>query len=199
MYKIITISRQYGSGGHEIGKRVSEQLGIPFYDKSEIIRMASKASSIDISNFKNAELSGVGSNVYKITQALSAEVYHNLSLDDKVYYAQCAVIRKIAAKGPCVIVGRGACKVLQDDPLVLRTYVYADIEERARRVVEQYNETDKNIKKYIQQIDKKRMAYYEYYEKKKDVLWTDHFDLCLNSGKLGIDKTVEIICNAYND
>lgn len=195
MYKIITIARQHGSGGREIGRRVAEELGIPFYDK-EIIERAANESSISKGILENSDIGDVGSLLYKISESLASEVRHDLSMDDKVYLAQRAAILGIATKGSCVIVGRGACEVLKDKFKVLRVFVYADIETRMKRVVEQYGEPNINVEKRIRQIDKKRRAYYQFYEKKEN-FWTEHFDLCINSGKMGIDKAVQLICEAY--
>lgn len=195
MYKIITISRQYGSGGREIGRRIAERLGIPFYDK-EIIEQASNTSTIDKSFFEKAETSGVGSLFYKLSESLAADVRHDISLDAKVYLAQRAVLQEIARKGPCVIVGRGACEVLKGEFPLLRTYIYADMDTRIKRAIEEYHESAENIEKRIHQIDKKRKAYYSFYEKKENDL-TKHFDLCINSGEFGIERTARFIANMY--
>lgn len=138
----------------------------------------------------------MGSLLYKISESLSEDVRHNFSLEEQAYMAQRDAILELAAKGPCVIVGRGACEVLRNRRSVLRTYIYADLDTRIRRTVEEYHESPENIEKRIRQIDKKRMAYYHFYEK-KEILWTEHFDLCINSGKLGLDQTVRFICDAY--
>lgn len=196
MYKIITIGRQHGSGGRLVGKLAAEQLGIPFYDKEKIIERASKESSISIGMFENADVSGVGSLLYKLSEAFAEDVRRDIPLNDKIYIAQRNAILNIAKEGPCVIVGRGACEVLRDKYPILRAFVYADIESRIKRTVEQYNEPAENAEKYIRQIDKKRRAYYQYYEKKESLL-TEHFDLCINSGKIGIDNAVRLICEAY--
>lgn len=196
MYKIITIGRQHGSGGRMVGKLAAEQLGIPFYDKEKIIERASKESSISIEMFENADTSGVGSLLYRISEALAEDVRRDIPIDDKIYIAQKNAILNIAKEGSCVIVGRGACEVLKEKFPILRTFIYADMETRIKRVVEQYGESDKNAEKHIRQIDNKRKLYYQYYEK-KETLWTEHFDLCINSGKLGIDNVVRLICNTY--
>lgn len=195
MYKIITISRQHGSGGRMIGKKVAEQLGIPFYDR-EIIEQAASESSISEGFFEASEAKGIGSILYRLSESLASEVRRDISFDDKVYLAQRAAILGIAAKGPCVIVGRGACEVLRDKFPIIRTFIYADTDMRIKRAIEEYGESPLNAEKRIRQIDKKRQTYYQFYEKKEQ-LWTEYFDLCINSGKLGVDKTVKLICNAY--
>lgn len=198
MYKIITIGRQHGSGGREVGKRAAERLGLPFYDKEAIIKRASKESSISIDLFDSTDTSGIGSLLYRLSEALAEDVRRDISLDDKIYIAQRNAILNIAKEGPCVIVGRGACEVLKDTFPVLRTLIYADMETRIKRVIEQYGEPRAGAEKRIRQIDKKRRTYYQYYEKREPLL-PEHFDLCINSGKLGIDKTVSLICDAYNE
>lgn len=167
MYKIITIGRQHGSGGRMVGKLAAEQLGIPFYDKEKIIERASKESSISIEMFENADTSGVGSLLYRISEALAEDVRRDIPIDDKIYIAQKNAILNIAKEGSCVIVGRGACEVLKEKFPILRTFIYADMETRIKRVVEQYGESDKNAEKHIRQIDNKRKLYYQYYEKRK--------------------------------
>ena len=112
MNPIVTICRQHGSGRHEVGRRLSGQLKIPCYDR-EIIEHAAKDSLRNIKAFEQADTSGVGSLLYQLSESLAAEVRRGDSLDSKIYQAQRLAVLKMAAKGPCVIVGRGGCEVLK--------------------------------------------------------------------------------------
>lgn len=186
-HTIITISRQHGSGGREIGRRVAEQLGIPFYDR-EIIELAAKDSHIDISFFENSETKDAGSLIYD----LSAGGHVMLPLTDRVYLQQVKTIRDIAQKGGCVIVGRCADAVLADYPHVLRVFIYANSEARRKRVEMFYHESAEELEK----LEKKRSSYYQHYTGKRfgDA---ENYDMCLDSGSLGLDECVKAICSAY--
>lgn len=186
-HTIITISRQHGSGGREIGRRVAEQLGIPFYDR-EIIELAAKDSRIDISFFENSETKDAGSLIYD----LSAGGHVMLPLTDRVYLQQVKTIRDIAQKGGCVIVGRCADAVLADHPHLLRVFIYANSEARRKRVEMFYHESAEELEK----LEKKRSSYYQHYTGKRfgDA---ENYDMCLDSGSLGLDECVKAICSAY--
>lgn len=186
-HTIITISRQHGSGGREIGRRVAEQLGIPFYDR-EIIELAAKDSHIDISFFENSETKDAGSLIYD----LSAGGHVMLPLTDRVYLQQVKTIRDIAQKGGCVIVGRCADAVLADYPHLLRVFIYANSEARRKRVEMFYHESAEELEK----LEKKRSSYYQHYTGKRfgDA---ENYDMCLDSGSLGLDECVKAICLAY--
>lgn len=186
-HTIITISRQHGSGGREIGRRVAEQLGIPFYDR-EIIELAAKDSHIDISFFENSETKDAGSLIYD----LSAGGHVMLPLTDRVYLQQVKTIRDIAQKGGCVIVGRCADAVLADYPHVLRVFIYANSEARRKRVEMFYHDSAEELEK----LEKKRSSYYQHYTGKRfgDA---ENYDMCLDSGSLGLDECVKAICSAY--
>ena len=186
-HTIITISRQHGSGGREIGRRVAEQLGIPFYDR-EIIELAAKDSHIDISFFENSETKDAGSLIYD----LSAGGHVMLPLTDRVYLQQVKTIRDIAQKGGCVIVGRCADAVLADHPHLLRVFIYANSEARRKRVEMFYHESAEELEK----LEKKRSSYYQHYTGKRfgDA---ENYDMCLDSGSLGLDECVKAICSAY--
>lgn len=188
-HTIITISRQHGSGGREIGRKVAEQLGIPFYDR-EIIELAAKDSDIDISFFENSETKDAGGLIYE----LSAGTHVKLPINDRVYLQQVQTIRDIAAKGGCVIVGRCADAVLADNPHILRVFVCADPDTRRKRVETLYHESADALEK----LEKKRCSYYQHYTGKRfgDA---QNYDMCLNSGSLGLDECVKTICSAYRN
>lgn len=184
---IITISRQHGSGGREIGKQLSERLGIPFYDH-ELIEMAAGSCPIDKQFFEQAEVRGKSD----FWRELGNDVNQNLSLSDKAFMHQSSVIRSIADKGSCIIVGRCADYVLKDYKNVVRVFVYADLNSRKERIENIYKEADAKALTNIEKTDKKRASYYKYYTG-QTFGEAENYDLCLNSSLLGIEKCVEMI------
>lgn len=190
MNKIITIAREYGSAGRIIAKKVSERLGIQYYD-NEIIDMVAKNLGYDIEMLrKNAE-EKTSSFMYSLSTTVNS-----LPLYDQVFIAQSKVIRHIGQKGSCIIVNGVADYVLEDYDHVLKVFIHAPLESRMRRVQYDYNEKHDNYKKYVLSKDKKRSTYYNYYTTHK---WgqIENFDLTLNSD-LGIDSIVETIVQFYN-
>ena len=198
---IITISRQYGSGGRKIGQRLSEELGIPFYD-SEIIDLAAKESGLAADFIRGQEQQLTQSLLFSIvtnfTSNAGAFNPNMLSLSDQVYLAEAKAIRSLADKGSCVMVGRCADWVLEKDYDVLRVFVCAPIETRCKRAVEEYGDKAENIQKAVQNIDKQRARYCQHY---CDKAWedADNYDLCLNSGTISLDQCVAIIKGAYEE
>ena len=197
---IITISRQYGSGGRQIGRRIADELGIPFYDK-EVIDLAAKESGLAVDFIRGQEQQLTQSLLFSIvtnftSSAATAFSPNMLSLSDQVYLAEAKAIRQLADKGPCVIVGRCADWVLEKNYNVLRVYICADLEIRCRRAMDEYGDSPENIQKTVRDIDKQRARYCQHY---CDQAWEDaeNYDLCLNSGKLGLEKCISIITDAY--
>ncbi|MEG1800881.1 MAG: cytidylate kinase-like family protein [Oscillospiraceae bacterium] len=190
-HNIITISRQYGSGGRLIGAKLAQQLNIPFYDK-ELITLAAKNNPIHASFFESAETKGTGGFVYPFNPGVPFE----LPLNDKVFLAQFAVIREIASHGPCVIVGRCADDVLKDRYDLLKVFIFADIEARKNRAISQYGDAPEKVKQKIACLDKKRASYYHYYTQSK---WGDvkNYHMCIDSAAIGLDGAVEAIRAAY--
>lgn len=188
---IITISRQHGSGGREVGRQLSEKLGIPFYDQ-EIIELAAQSSSVDKSFYEDAASQGAEG----FLQELAAGFRHDLTPRDKAFLHQASVIRDIANRGGCVIVGRCADYVLRDRPNVLKVYVYADLQSRKERLEHIYHEADDIALGYIEKIDKNRVSYYNFYTGRQfgDA---QNYDICLNSSLLGIERCAELIGKAY--
>ncbi len=190
---IITISRQFGSGGRTIGKLVAEQLGLKCYD-GEIISEISKKSGFTEDYVKeNSETVGNG-----LFSSLANVGFYGQSSQLTLWNAQCNVIQNVSNEEDCVIVGRCADYVLKNrkDLELLRVYIYADLDFRAERIVKQYGESDINPKKRLNEKDKRRAAYYEIYTDQKfgDPL---NYDLCLNSSSLTIDRCVELIVDEY--
>ena len=192
---IITISRQYGSGGRFIGRKLAEALDIPFYDK-ELITMSAEESGMSKEIFEKADEKAANSLLY--TLSMNAYLLHgmagvpDLPLNDKVFLVQSEVIRKLAAKGPCVIVGRCADYVLRENPNCINVYIYSDMEDRVSRATTYYNLSADRAQEQIQKTDKKRAAYYNFYTNLK---WgrAENYDLSLNSAKIGVDGCVEVI------
>lgn len=188
-HTIITISRQHGSGGREIGQKVAKQLGIPFYDR-EIIELAAKNSDIDIRFFENSETKDTGNLLYR----LSNDVHLTQPITDKIFLQQMQVIRGLAAKGSCVIVGRCADAILADQAHILRVFVCADASTRETRVRTVYREPAENLDK----LEKNRRSYYQHYTG-RNFGDAENYDMCLNSGSLGMEECVKTICSAYHD
>lgn len=188
---IITISREYGSGGRLIGQQLAEQLNIPFYDK-ELLRMISEKSGISEKFIKDAELNRDDSIRYA-----GYDVTFKMPLTHVVFQAESEVILKLADEGSCVIVGRCADFVLKDRDDVLDVFVYASMDNRIERVTKMYGDQVKNIQAFINRYDKDRAAYYDYYTSKK---WGDlrSYHLSLNSD-MGIKNCVEIVKTAYKE
>lgn len=197
MNKIVTISRQYGSGGREIGQKLAEGWGIPFYD-NELIARAAKESGFAEVAFETAESRANNSLLYSIARGSSSFIggqemgYSNLSLDDRLYLAQADVIRKCAAEGPCIIVGRCADYILRKFDNVVDIFVYADMPFRAERAVRIDGMSPEKIEDNILKIDKRRANYHNFHTGEK---WgrIENYSLCINSAKVGIDKAVEVI------
>ena len=184
-YPIITIARQYGSGGRSIGEKVSTLLNIPFYDRKLVEYIAEK------SGFCAAV-------VEQMSQKKPASLLYALSgatiefpLQDQVYFAQAKVIRELGEKGPCVIVGHCADSILDENHRVLKVFLYADAESRARRSKEEYKDEAKNHVDYVRRMDKKRKGHYDYFTHRT---WgkSENYDLCINTD-IGLDLVADII------
>lgn len=194
---IITISRQYGSGGRKIGQKLAEELGIPFYD-SEIIDLAAKESGLAADFIRGQEQQLTQSLLFSLvtnfTSNSSAFNPNMLSLSDQVYLAQAKAIRALADKGPCVIVGRCADYVLRERTDVLNVFVHAPMEYRAQRAKDVYEREASNMVDYVKKQDKKRASFYNYFSQNK---WGDarHYHLAI-SGQYGVDYAVEILKRA---
>lgn len=193
---IITIGRQYGSGGAEVGGLLSKELGIPCYDKN-ILRMNSDESGIKESYFHlNDERAG-DKLLYRIVSSLVPEIKapsfgSDLVSADNLFRFQSEVIRKLAAEESCIIIGRCADYVLGEADGLVRVFLYADMEARIERIRAKQLYDDKDVVKNIRRIDKERRDYHRYYTGRS---WEDveNYDLMLNTSRLGIDGTVKTI------
>ncbi|MEG1176330.1 MAG: cytidylate kinase-like family protein [Ruthenibacterium sp.] len=187
---IITISRQYGSGGRLIGAKLAEKLQIPFYGK-EIIELAAQQSGVSGSFFAQPEQAGS-----YFLRDFSAGVPTELPLGDKVYLTQYAALCALAKKGSCVIVGHGAGAALKNVMSVLNVFIYADLDTRKRRAIEEYGENPHKIEEHMAVIDKKRASYFKFYAG-IDGRKTENYHLCIDSGRIGIEGAVAVIEAAY--
>ena len=192
--RIITISRQFGSGGRTVGKLVAEKLGIPCYDKEIIEKIAEQSGFAKDYVEEHGETTSSGG--WLSAAFGDSYILNGQSNQDVIWLAQCKVIDEVAAKGSCVIVGRCADYILKDKAECLRVFIHADMEKRAERVVKQYGESEIDPGKRIKDKDKRRAAYYRIYT---DQVFGDvrNFDITLNSGTFGIEKCAEIIADLY--
>lgn len=189
--RVITISREFGSGGRTIGKKVAEKLGIPCYD-AEIIQEMVKETGFAPDYVKEAGEYAPGS-------FLSAAFSNRMLVptnEDILWEHQYKVITKLAEKGPCVIVGRCADYILQDKADCLKVFIHMDMKTRAERIVNVYGEREQSPQERLRDKDKRRAAYYRFYTNLK---WghAQNYHLCLDSGKLGIETCAEILANIY--
>ena len=192
--RIVTISRQFGSGGRTIGRMVAEKLGIPCYDHELIEKIAEESGFAKEYVQDKSEDATYGSRF--INAFLSSRVYDGLSPQDYLWSVQSKVILDLAQKGPCVIVGRCADYILRNTADCLRVFVHADFEKRAERIVKLYGETDDSPEKRLREKDKRRSVYYHFYT---EMEWGDacNYDIALDSGVFGIEKCVELIAGLY--
>lgn len=191
MPRIITIAREYGSGGRLIAQKVAEKLGIVYYD-NEVIDLAAKELGFDIDTIRKAAEEKSSSFMY--TMSSSA---FTLPLNDQVFTTQSRIIRHLAKHDSCIIVNGCADYVLEDFDHVLSIFVHAPIESRIRRVKEDYQEEHEDYKKFVMRKDKARSNYYNYYTTKK---WGQlkNFDLTINSD-LGIEEVADMIVKLYKE
>ena len=187
---VITISRQYGTGGREIGHKLALRLGISFLDR-ELITRAAKKSGFSEELFEQLDKRATNSFLYSLTMFGSTGL-NGMSLTDQLYLAQANVIREIAEDAPCVVVGRCADHVLAGTERLVRIFIYADMEARIQRIREKGYYEEHEIARNIRRMDRERRDYHRYYTGKE---WenVENYDMMLNSGVLGTDGCVECI------
>lgn len=192
---IVTISREFGSGGRLIGEELARRLGVPFYDKN-IIQMAAEKSGLSYDFIeKNEEKSGAPLYTIPVAAAFAgytAMGYIDTPVNDKTFLAQTEVIREVARKSSCVIVGRCADYILRDEPGLVRVFISGKLEDRIQRAVEKYGFASEGAQEKIRKIDKSRANYYRYYT---DQNWgsVHNYDITLNTSFTGIDGAVEVL------
>ena len=198
---IITIGRQYGSGGAEVGKKLGAKLGLDVYDK-EILRMTSNESGIRESYFHLADERAGKKLLYKIVQSMVPEntnpsLGNDLVSADNLFRFQSSVIRKLAQEQSCIFIGRCAEHVLAGEENLVRVFIRADMDARIERIREKGYYEEEEIPKNIKRMDKERRDYHRYYTG-KDWESIENYDLVLDSGKIGTDGCVECIINYLN-
>ena len=187
--RIITISREFGSGGRFIGEEVAKKLGIAYYDKNVINEIAEKSGLSPEYILENAELSPKKG---MFAYALAGRDITGRSVEDMVHEAQRKVILELAKTGPCVIIGRNADYILKDRDDVLNVFIHGNMPEKTQRIIRLYNVDEKKAVKMMADTDKRRMTNYNFYTEHK---WgkASNYTLCLNSSQLGYDRCEKII------
>ena len=183
---IITISREYGSGGRYVGKLIADKLGIKLYDK-EFVEKVAKETGLSEEYIENNEqkrdsLAGMNNGYYV-----------GLNNSDELFIKESELIKKLANQESCVIIGRCADFILQDKSNVLKVFVYGDIKDKIKRATEIYGLNKSKAEKEIKRIDKLRANHYKHYTEKE---WSNHanYDVCINSDTLGVEKSADLIC-----
>lgn len=186
--KVITITRQYGSGGREVGQKLADAMGVEFYD-NKLLEVAAGNSGIHKSHFEENDEKRSNSFLYLLSTTYGQG---GVPFDDALFFAQLEAIRKIASEESCVIIGRCADYALRDFTKVLNVFISAPLELRVKRAIEVYNIAEKHAEDYVKRIDKQRTSYYNYYTDKR---WgqPQNYQICLDSSALGIDGTVAAI------
>lgn len=193
---VITIGRQFGSGGRYVGKLLAEKLGIPYYDK-QLLAEAAKDSGICEEMFEDYDEKPTRSLLFSMVTGMqmhsdTSGAYMDMPLNHKIFLAQFDAIRRIASEGPCVIVGRCADYVLRDKPNAVHVFIKADMPSKVERAVTYYGVERLKAEEAIRKADKQRASYYSYYATSD---WGDinNYDLSVDTGKLGVEGAVELI------
>ena len=196
MNTVITIGRQYGSGGREIGKKLAEYFDIAYYD-NELLSRAAKESGFCEEMLENHDERPTSSFLYNLVMdtysfGYNASHFVDMPISHKVFLAQFDTIKKIASEGPCVIVGRCADYALNDMKNCVHIFIYGDEDTKVKRIMKKYDMDAAKAKDTCIKKDRQRQSYYNYYSSKK---WgrADSYDLCINSSDLGVEGTVKLL------
>lgn len=199
MLPVITIARQFASGGHETGEKIAEKLGIPFYDKA-LIAMAAKKSGFSEEVFADVDEKATSSLLYSMVMGSFAyggrmAGINEMPINDKLFIIQSDIIKKAAADGPCVIIGRCADYILHEHKNCLNVFIHADKASRLERAVEKNLVSREKASDYITKKDKQRSNYYNFYTNNR---WDEltNYDLVVDSSKFDLDTVVDIIITA---
>lgn len=192
MYRVVTISRQFGSGGRTIGRMAAEKLGYKFYDRELVNKVAAESGLSE----KFIEDSGeyANSTTSLLFNLSLAGNYGSgkMSLYDEIYVAQCRIIKELAEQEPCVIVGRCADYILKDRDDCLNVFIHTDMKNRAERIVKLYGQTEKSPEKRLKEKDNKRKVYYKNYTGRNWGL-VENYHLALDSACIGLERCAELI------
>ena len=193
---VITIGRQFGSGGRYVGRLLADKLGIPFYDK-ELLSEAAKTSGICEEIFEEHDEKPTRSLLFSLVTGMqhhmsSGSFYMDMPLNHKIFLAQFDAIRRIAGEGSCVIVGRCADYVLRENPDAVSVFVKGNMQSKVERAVKYYGFEEEKAEDQIRKADKQRASYYNYYA---TATWGDveNYDLVVDTGALGVEGAVELI------
>ena len=202
MNTVITIGRQYGSGGREIGKKLAEYFDIAYYD-NELLSRAAKESGFCEEMLENHDERPTSSFLYNLVMdtysfGYNASHFVDMPISHKVFLAQFDTIKKIASEGPCVIVGRCADYALNDMKNCVHIFIYGDEDTKVKRIMKKYDMDAAKAKDTCIKKDRQRQSYYNYYSSKK---WgrADSYDLCINSNVLGVEVTVKLLTQYIED
>ena len=202
MKTVITVGRQYGSGGSEIGKKLADKLGIPYYDK-ELLSRAAKDSGFCEEIIETNDEKPTNSFLYNLVMdtysfGYNASSFVDMPISHKIFLAQFDAIKNIASEGACVIVGRCADYALSENDNVINVFICADEDFKLKRIIEDEGVSEAKARELMNKKDKQRQSYYNYYSSKK---WgrADTYDLTINSSMLGIDRTVDLLSNFVNE
>lgn len=198
---VITIGREFGSGGREIGRILAEKLNIKCYDK-ELLALSAKESGLSEELFKFNDEKPTNSFLYSLvmdtySMGYSSSSYMDVPMNQKIFMAQYDCIKKLAEQESCIIVGRCADYALKDMPGLVSVFISADMDFKVKRVTEMYGCDEEKAKDIINKTNKKRASYYNFYSNKK---WADSrsYDLCINSSAVGIENSVDLIIQFMN-
>ncbi len=196
-HKIITIARQFGSGGREIGEKLSKKLEIPLYDRS-LVEMAAEKMGISPISVEEVDETALHSflSTYRVPKQPNDVTGYGLPLNDSTYLTQTALIQALAKEGPCIIVGRCADYILREQPGLIDVFLCADTEDRIARIMKRYKVSRKDAASAVRHTDSRRRNYYENYTKQTWGSIESH-QMLLNVSKLGMERTVELICGMY--
>lgn len=194
--RIITINRMYGSNGRILGRAIAEQLGIPFYDK-ELIQMASEKNNIPYKELEKADEKRANQWQLPLRDAMQMDPqYYSHPINDVLFEAQCKIIRELAEKEDCVIVGRCANYILKEK--CRSVFIHAPYEYRVQTIMERIGREERSARSMVKKVDKERRSYYEYFT---DERWMDlsHYDLCIDSSKFSQKHILQMLEAVYND
>ncbi|MEG2344642.1 MAG: cytidylate kinase-like family protein [Anaerovoracaceae bacterium] len=191
--QIVTISREFGSGGRLIGKKLADHMGVPYYDK-ELLNRIAEESGFSREMMEEAEMKAKSTFFYSLSSALGSgeSGSDGLSLNERFFIAQFETIRRVAEEGSCVIVGRCADYVLRGIKGTTNIFIYAETEDKIKRAIEEYGVSEKDVKRIMSDTDKARANYYNYHTGNK---WGAHvnYNLSIDSGYISIDNSVKLI------
>ena len=195
MKSIITISREFGSGGHSIGEAVAKKLGYRFFDRELVNQVAERSGFSPEFIEESGEYASAKNSLLFAIATANQYTMNGISMLDKLYIEQTKIIEEIAQEGSCVIVGRCADYILREYRDCLHVFIHADMKSRAKRIVERFGAQERPAEKRLNEKDQRRKVYYKNYTGRT---WgqAQNYDLCLNSGVLGSERCVELIAAA---